>query len=209
MRQLIRYRPSASMVVALIALFIATGGGAYAAITLPGGSVGGKQLKASAVTGGKLADGSVTGAKVKNHSLLAEDFKAGQLPAGPPGPTGATGATGAAGSPGAAGAPGQPATALWAVVDASGALVHGSHVTAAAKLFTGTVAGAYEVTFDRDVSSCALLATLGRTDAANANPAPGEIGTAYRNGNPAAVFVKTLNSAGVEADGSFHLAVFC
>ena len=206
MRQLIRYRPSASMLVALTALFIAMGSGAYAAITLPNGSVGAKQLKSKAVTNGKLADGAVTAAKVKSHSLLADDFKAGQLPAGSPGPAGPAGVAGPAGPAGAAG---QPATALWAVVDIGGALVHGSHTTAVTKLFPGVTAGAYEVTFDRDVTNCALLATLGRTDSQSFNPDPGEIGTAYRNGNPNAVFVKTRDSTGAAVDESFHLAVFC
>jgi hypothetical protein len=191
------------MVVALIALSIATGSGAYAATSLPDGSVGTKQLQKGAVTHGKLADSAVTAGKVKDHSLLAEDFKAGELPSGP------AGAAGAAGPTGPAGAPGQSATALWAVVAIGGALVHGSHVTAVTKLFSGTFAGAYQVTFDRDVTSCALLATLGRTDDQPVDPNPGEIGTAYRNGNADAVFVKTYDSAGAAADASFHLAVFC
>jgi hypothetical protein len=40
---------------------------------------------------------------VVDHSLLRDDFKAGQLPSGPRGKTGAKGETGPAGSPGAAG----------------------------------------------------------------------------------------------------------
>lgn len=203
MSRLIRYRPSAPMLVAMLALFIATGSGAYAAITLPDGSVGTKQLQSGAVTHGKLANGAVTASKVKDHALLARNFKDGQLPAGAAGPTGATGPTGPAG------APGQSATALWAVVDVAGGLVHGSHVAATTKLFSGTVAGAYQVTFDRDVTGCALIATLGRIDSQALNPDAGEIGTAYRNGSPDAVFVKTYDSTGTAADESFHLAVFC
>ncbi len=74
------------MVVALLALFIALSGGAYAALRLPNASVGSAQLKPGAVTEAKLRDGSVTARKVKAGSLLAKDFKAGQLPAGAPGP---------------------------------------------------------------------------------------------------------------------------
>jgi collagen type VII alpha len=51
----------------------------------------------------KLPKNSVTTKQVKDGSLLAADFKAGQLPAGPAGPTGATGATGATGKSGEAG----------------------------------------------------------------------------------------------------------
>ena len=66
------------MVVALVALFVAMGGVGYAALKLPKNSVGRKQIKANAVNSSKVA----------NNSLLAGDFKAGQLPAGPRGPKG-------------------------------------------------------------------------------------------------------------------------
>ena len=65
-------------VIAVLALIVAFGGGAFAATQLPKNSVGAKQLKKN----------SVTAKKVKNGSLLAADFKKGQLPAGPRGPAG-------------------------------------------------------------------------------------------------------------------------
>jgi len=68
-------------------------GHAAARMVLPSSSVGAKQIKKSAVTS----------LKVKNGSLLAADFKAGQLAAGP---KGAKGDKGDPGAPGAAGAPG-------------------------------------------------------------------------------------------------------
>src|ERR1700742_2683163 len=57
-------RPSPAMVVAIIALCVALGGGAYAATKIPKKSVGTKQLKGSAVTEGKLADNAVTAKKI-------------------------------------------------------------------------------------------------------------------------------------------------
>jgi hypothetical protein len=84
---------SPAMVVALVALFLAVSGGAYAAITLPAHSVGTTQLK----------NGAVTAAKVKSGTLLAKDFKAGQLPAGARGPQGPAGVQGAQGPAGARG----------------------------------------------------------------------------------------------------------
>jgi hypothetical protein len=90
----------------LLALFVALSGTAYAA-TLPRNSVGTAQLKRNAVTS----------AKVKPRSLLASDFRRGQLqagprgpagPQGPAGPEGATGARGAEGATGARGAEGPP-----------------------------------------------------------------------------------------------------
>jgi len=84
------------MVVASIALFVALSGGTYAAIKIPRNSVGAQQLKKSAVTS----------AKVRDRSLLAKDFRAGQLPAGPKGSDGATGLRGPAGAVGTNGADG-------------------------------------------------------------------------------------------------------
>jgi hypothetical protein len=58
-------------VVATLALFVALGGGAYAAVKLPANSV--------------------TTRQVKDHSLLTRDFRPGQLPRGAIGPQGLTG----------------------------------------------------------------------------------------------------------------------
>ncbi len=57
-------RPSPAMAVALVALFVALSGGAYAAVTLPAASVGAKQLKTFAVTNPKLANNSVGSRKI-------------------------------------------------------------------------------------------------------------------------------------------------
>jgi hypothetical protein len=83
-------------VIATLALFLALGGGAYAASKLPKNSVTAKQIKSN----------SITSRKVKNRSLLAKDFKAGQLPAGS---GGAQGARGPQGVSGRTGPPGNPA----------------------------------------------------------------------------------------------------
>jgi hypothetical protein len=69
------------MVVALVALFVALGGSAYA-FTVPKDSVGTAQLKDSAVTNAKLHDSAVTSSKVAPHSLLANNFKSGQIASG-------------------------------------------------------------------------------------------------------------------------------
>ena len=79
------------MIVACVALFLATTGTSVAVINaLPKGSVGTKQLKNNAVIS----------SKVKDHSLKAVDFAKGQLPAGAKGSTGANGANGANGAAG-------------------------------------------------------------------------------------------------------------
>jgi hypothetical protein len=83
-------RPSPAMIVALVALVVALGGTGYAAFKLPKGSVGSKQIKKNAVNSSKVRDGS----------LLAGDFKAGQLPAGAPALQGLQGIQGVKGDKG-------------------------------------------------------------------------------------------------------------
>ena len=56
-------------VTATVALFVALGGGAYAATQVPANSVGTKQLRNNAVTGVKIKNGSISGAKIEASSL--------------------------------------------------------------------------------------------------------------------------------------------
>lgn len=62
---------------------------------VPRNSVGTLQLKRNAVTARKIAPNAARGAHVLDGSLLATDFKSGQLPAGPKGDKGDKGAQGA------------------------------------------------------------------------------------------------------------------
>lgn len=79
MGRLQRWRPSPSMTVAFVALFIAGAGSATAARLITG-----KQIKNS----------SITSTDVRNGSLLRRDFRSGQLPRGPQGLPGASGRAG-------------------------------------------------------------------------------------------------------------------
>lgn len=124
---------------------------------------------------------------------------------------------GAVGPTGPAGQDGADATALWAVVDADGTLARGSGVVSSARLEPmflmgiGPAAvgdGSYEVIFDRDVTSCAYIATLGQATLSG-EPLRGGISVVPRFQNAAGVFVQTSNVAGADANGGFHLAVFC
>lgn len=94
-------RSKISIAVSLTALVVAVFGSTplgHAAMdaVLPKNSVGTTQLKPAAVTS----------LKVKNGSLLADDFKAGQLQAGPQGPKGDAGPQGPQGMKGDTGAQG-------------------------------------------------------------------------------------------------------
>ena len=86
-------RLSYANVMATLAFFLALGGGAYAALKLPKNSVGSAQIKTNAVSS----------SKVKNRSLLANDFKQGQLPRGPQGIQGIQGIQGLQGDRGPTG----------------------------------------------------------------------------------------------------------
>ncbi|MFL5845986.1 MAG: hypothetical protein ACJ762_14960 [Solirubrobacteraceae bacterium] len=87
--------------VAYLALFVALGGSAYAAVTVTGANV-----KNGSLTGRDVRNNSLTGADVKrlgggdvrDGTLRAKDFKPGELPAGAKGDTGEKGDTGAAGA---------------------------------------------------------------------------------------------------------------
>src|SRR3954453_6293206 len=96
-----RARFTYANVMATIAVFIALGGSYYAAFT-----VSGKNVKNSSLTGKDVRNNSLTGADVKsirsgdvsNGSLLAKDFAAGQVPAGPKGDRGLKGDKGTPGT---------------------------------------------------------------------------------------------------------------
>lgn len=100
----LRARLTFGNVMATFAVFVALGGSSYAALSLPKNSVGARQIKNNAVTS----------TEVKNRSLLARDFRAGQLPSG------AKGDKGDKGDPGAPGANGSPGPALESPATESG-----------------------------------------------------------------------------------------
>jgi hypothetical protein len=68
----LRSRLTYANVVATLALFVALGGGSYAAVS----------LKRNQVKSRHIAKNAVTAPKVKDESLLAQDFAPGQLPQG-------------------------------------------------------------------------------------------------------------------------------
>ena len=136
-------------VVATAALFVALGGGAYAAFRVPRNSVGTAQIKNNAVTP----------RKVRNGSLTLKDFAPGQVTQlkGAPGAPGATGATGPMGQQGPKGDTGAPglsqgfgtAVAAGAAVNAnpnSGAILQATFVTTSPGRLVVTMRGQITVT---------------------------------------------------------------
>jgi hypothetical protein len=89
MSRLRRLIPSPAMIVALVALFVALGGAAYAGVTLSNntvrsativnGQVKTADLANLAVTNAKIKNNAVNAAKVKNSSLTGSDVLDGSL----------------------------------------------------------------------------------------------------------------------------------
>jgi hypothetical protein len=78
-RSLARWRPSASLVVSFIALFVALGGAGYAAIHLPAHSVGNAQLQNFSVGNAKLRPNSVGPAKIISGAVGARQVNSSQV----------------------------------------------------------------------------------------------------------------------------------
>ena len=85
--------------MATVAVFIALGGGAYAAAT-----IGSAQIKNNSIRSKDIRNNAVAGGDVKNRSLSQRDFKPRSLPAGPRGSRGAPGPPGPRGAGGSAAA---------------------------------------------------------------------------------------------------------
>lgn len=91
---------------------------------------------------------------------------------------------------------------LFAVVDGNGKLARGSGAVSATRL----VAGTYQVIFNRVITRGAFVATIGLSADSGFSP-PGELIVNLRAGTNNGVFLKTFDSAGQDADRSFHLTV--
>ena len=98
--------------------------------------------------------------------------------------------------------PSQIGGELFAVVRADGTLARGSSVTRVTSIGTGS----YHVIFDRDVTGCAYVATIGVPGTSLILPT-GQ--TSVSTGNSDSVLVLTTGSDGTAVDRPFHLAVLC
>lgn len=67
--------PNASMVVALLALFVALSGSAYAGVKLSKNSVTNKSIKNNAVTTKKIKNSAVTGKKIAKRTVTSSNVK--------------------------------------------------------------------------------------------------------------------------------------
>src|SRR5438876_373285 len=189
MNLLKRFRPSPAMVIACLALLLALGGTGYAAIKLP--------------------RNSVTTVQVKDFSLLARDFRRGQIPAGPVGPAGPAGPAGPQGPAGSS----SSVALKWALVRADGGIAAQSGgITLAAKPSAGTYILSFGsvVTGKPILSSGAYAADAGdQRGATTAGPCGGgsEGRTCPTSDNTSTVFAQTRNNDGIPSDHAFYVAV--
>src|SRR3954469_4059534 len=174
-----RFIPSPAMAVALVALFMAMGGSAYALV----------------VTSGSIKNNTIRSVDVRNGGLLGKDVRANGL-GGRAIKESTLGLVNASilthGS------------AHFAVVNAGGQQVRARGTTSSAR----TAEGRYQVIFDRDVRGCAYYATVGGPTAA-APPDNGQITVSGLGPNVAGVDIRTTGANGNDANKPFHLLVLC
>ena len=200
MRRMFHPHPSASLVIALVALFLALGGTTVAAVVINGASI-----KNGTITGNKLKNGTLTGTQVKKDSVTGTQIKESSLAAVP---TARNADTVGGRDP----ASFEPAN-QWALIAGTPAgvnvLVQSGEVSA--QRFG---AGLYLIDAGKSVVGKPLGATLnfpfsGFVAAApcggSANN-PGGVNCPIFNDNNH-VIVRTLNPAGVADDVSFYLAI--
>ena len=126
-----RFIPSPSMAVALVALFMAMGGSAYALV----------------VTSGSIKNNTIRGEDVRNGGLLGKDFRKNGVGGGAVKESSLRTVPSAFLTHGAA---------RFAVVNAGGQQVRGRPGTA-----SRTAEGRYQVIFDTNVRNCGYWATIG------------------------------------------------
>src|SRR3954469_4860490 len=96
---MLRQHLTYAKVASVLAISIAAGATADAAVRVSHNSVGARQLKARAVTHAKLAPDAITRAAVRRHGLRAADVDTSTADPGDIGPRGPQGAPGPPGPP--------------------------------------------------------------------------------------------------------------
>ena len=167
------------MAVALLALFMAMGGSAYALV----------------VTSGSIKNNTIRSVDVRNGGLLGKDLHRDSV-GGRAIKESTLGLVNASIL--------TQGSAHFAVVNAGGQQVRARGTTSSAR----TAEGRYQVIFDRDVRSCAYYATVGGPTAA-APPDNGQITVSGLGSNVNGVDIRTTGANGNDANKPFHLLVLC
>jgi hypothetical protein len=200
MRRRFHPRPSASFVIAVIALFLALGGTTVAAVVINGANI-----KNGTVTGNKLKNGTLTGTQIKKDSLTGTQIKESSLSQVPRAKNADTVGGQAPGSF-------EPAS-KWALIagNATGANILAQSGGLSVTRFA---AGVYLVASDSSVVSKPLSATFNFLSAGFISVAPcggsannpGGINCPLFN-NTDHVIVRTLNTAAAPVDSTFYVSI--
>lgn len=172
-----RRRIGFANVVAIVALFVALGGGAYAA-----SSIGTSDIKNKAVTTQKLDGKAVTAGKLGRDAVKKNKLRDGAV-------TDSKLST--------------DSKSRWAVVRANGTLDRGKGVLSSARVGLGN----YEVIFDRDVTQCSWVVSIGAGD--TIGTARGFTQAALRVNNSSGVFIGTYNKNDASEARPFHMQLSC
>lgn len=122
----LRQRLTYANIMATIAVFMALGGSAYAAVVLPANSVGSKQIKNRAVTLAKIGSSARRALHGQRGVRGPRGLEGQQGAQGPQAPQGPQGPQGGPGAPGQAGSQGPAGTArAYGLVTSTGTLVAG------------------------------------------------------------------------------------
>jgi hypothetical protein len=176
MKRIARHRPSASIVVAVVAIVIATAGSATAA-----GLITSSEIKNNTISSADIRDDAIRSPDVRDHSLVIDDFKPGQIPQGPRGETGATGPSGAAGRDG---------FGLLTYAHGSDRLANGRSVELTATCPAGTfVTGGDAGAFDELNGAHVGNQVVRNESLAGADGYTAHFDNALANGNDAQIFV--------------------
>jgi hypothetical protein len=190
----VRTHLSYANVMATVAVFIALGGTSYAVTQLPRNSVGSQQIRTGSVGASELRTGAVRSRDIRDRSVALRDISTGARRS-------LRGKTGATGQPGP---PGPSVATLSAAVTADGRFAR-SRGTAGDLTSHSIASGVYKIDFNRDISTCYVVATIATT---RGNATGGEI-TSEIGADARSVTVRTGNSDGTAADLPFHVIVTC
>ena len=167
------------MAVALLALFMAMGGSAYALV----------------VTSGSIKNNTIRSVDVRNGGLIGKDVRADGLGGRAIKESTLGQVLSSSVTDGAT---------HFAVLNGGGQQVRARGTTSAAR----TAEGRYQVIFNRDVRGCGYYATVGGPTAA-APPDNGQITVSSLGSNVNGVDVRTTGANGNDANKPFHLLVLC
>ena len=193
-------------VVASVALFIALGGTAVAthetifSDDIVDGQIQRQDLATGAVANTKILDGGIATSKLQAYAVTTKRIDLGAVTGPRLAPNAVNGVkvaddslTGADINESSLVLPGM----FWAVAN-DGSLARGRGVSSLESLGNG----AYRITFDSDLSNCAVLASV------SGSPG-GEVSAAINPSVPTEVTVQTASSNGTLEDRNFAVAALC